>query len=160
MPHTHETLPDNVKLYSAQELQKILYCAIDLNMQIKESHWSMQGREFLSVHRLFDEVAETVEDTVDDIAERIAQLGHKPEGVLQTVASKSTLPAYPASLGSIDEHIEVISQRLAFVSSLALRAIANMEEKSDPVSVDLVTARTRELDKLTWLVESHLPRKK
>lgn len=160
MTHTYETLPENVKLYSAQELQKVLYCAIDLNMQIKESHWSMHGREFLSVHRLFDEVAETVEDTIDDIAERIAQLGRKPEGTLQTVASKSTLPAYPASLNSIDEHIEVISQRMTFVTSLALQAIANMEENKDPVSVDLLTARTRELDKLTWLVESHLPGKK
>lgn len=160
MTHTYETLPDNVKQYSAQEMQKVLYCAIDLNMQIKESHWSMHGREFLSVHRLFDEVAETVEDTIDDIAERIAQLGRKPEGTLQTVASKSTLPAYPTSLNSIDEHIEVISQRMTFVTSLALQAIANMEENKDPVSVDLLTARTRELDKLTWLVESHLPGRK
>ena len=160
MTHTYETLPENVKLYSAQELQKVLYCAIDLNMQIKESHWSMHGREFLSVHRLFDEVAETIEDTVDDIAERIAQLGRKPEGTLQTVASKSTLPAYPAALNSIDEHIEIISQRMTFVTSLALQAIANMEENKDPVSVDLLTARTRELDKLTWLVESHLPGRK
>lgn len=159
MSHTYEPLPENVKLQSAQELQKVLHCAIDLNMQIKESHWSMYGREFLSVHRLFDEVAETVEDTTDDIAERIAQLGRKPEGTLQTVASKSILPTYPASLSSIDEHIEVIGQRLAFVTSLALQAIADMGN-NDPVSVDLLTARTRELDKLTWLVESHLPRKK
>lgn len=159
MPHTYETLPENVKLHSAQVLQKVLYCAIDLNMQIKESHWSMHGREFLSVHRLFDEVAEAVEDTTDDIAERIAQLGRKPEGTLQTVASKSILPAYPASISAIDEHIEVISQRLSFVTSLALQAIADMEN-NDPVSVDLLTARTRELDKLTWLVESHLPKRK
>ncbi|WP_419831439.1 Dps family protein [Endozoicomonas atrinae] len=105
MSHTYETLPENVKQYSAQELQKLLYSAIDLNMQIKESHWTMAGREFLSVHRLFDEVAEVVEDTVDDIAERIAQLGHKPEGTLQKVAEKSSLPKYPQSFSSIDEHI-------------------------------------------------------
>ncbi|WP_020582714.1 DNA starvation/stationary phase protection protein Dps [Endozoicomonas elysicola] len=160
MSHTYETLPENVKQYSAQELQKLLYSTIDLNMQIKESHWTMAGREFLSVHRLFDEVAEVIEDTVDDIAERIAQLGHKPEGTLQKVAEKSSLPTYPKSFSSIDEHIEVIGQRLAFVTSQALQAMANMEENGDPISVDLLTARTREIDKLTWLVESHLPQRK
>lgn len=160
MSHTFETLPENIKQYSSQELQKLLYCAIDLNMQIKESHWTMAGREFLSVHRLFDEVAETVEETIDDVAERIAQLGHKPEGTLQKVADKSSLPAYPKSFSSIDEHIEVIGQRLGYVTSQALQAMANIEENGDPISVDLLTARTRELDKLTWLVESHLPQKK
>ncbi|WP_419831437.1 hypothetical protein [Endozoicomonas atrinae] len=57
-------------------------------------------------------------------------------------------------------HIEVIGQRLAFVTSQALQAMANMEENGDPISVDLLTAKTREIDKLTWLVESHLPQKK
>ncbi len=160
MSHTYETLPENVKQYSAQELQKLLYSTIDLNMQIKESHWTMAGREFLSVHRLFDEVAEVIEDTVDDIAERIAQLGHKPEGTLQKVAEKSSLPTYPKSFSSIDEHIEVIGQRLAFVTSQALQTMAKIDENGDPISVDLLTARTREIDKLTWLVESHLPQRK
>lgn len=160
MSHTYETLPANIKQHSAQELQKLLYCAIDLNMQIKESHWTMAGREFLSVHRLFDEVAETVENTVDDIAERIAQLGHKPEGTLQVVAQKSTLTAYPKSFSSINEHIEVIGQRLAYFTSQALQAMAHMGENGDPISVDLLTARAREIDKLIWLVESHLPQKK
>ena len=38
MRHTFETLPANVKEQSARELQRLLYCGIDLNMQVKESH--------------------------------------------------------------------------------------------------------------------------
>ncbi|WP_299727980.1 DNA starvation/stationary phase protection protein Dps [uncultured Endozoicomonas sp.] len=160
MSHTFETLPENVKQYSAQELQKLLFSAIDLGMQIKESHWTMAGREFLSVHRLFDEVHEVIEEATDDIAERIAQLGHKPEGTLKSVAEKSTMPSYPKSFQSIDEHIEIISQRLAYFAGQSLQALANVEEGGDPISADLITARTREVDKLIWLVESHLTPKK
>ncbi len=158
MSVSYEKLPEDVKLRSSQQLQKVLYCSIDLYMQIKESHWIMYGREFLSVHRLFDEVAEIVEDTIDDVAERIAQLGCKPEGTLQSVASKSTLPPYPNTLSSIDAHVELISKHLAFVTGMALQAMAEMGE-TDPISVDLLTTRTRELDMQTWLVEAHLPRK-
>ncbi|CAM3601225.1 DNA starvation/stationary phase protection protein Dps [Parendozoicomonas haliclonae] len=158
--HTSETLPTNVKDASAQELQKLVYCGIDLNMQIKESHWTMAGREFLSIHRLFDEVSEAIEDTVDDYAERVSQLGHKPNGVLQVVADKSPLTPYPKEIKDIDEHVEVIAHRLAFFSDLAYQAINKMDEHGDVISVDLVTSRTRDIDKLIWLVESHLPKKR
>lgn len=159
MSHSFETLPATVKSNSTAQLQTILYCGLDLNMQVKESHWTMNGREFLIIHRLFDEVAEAIEDTVDDVAERIAQLGHKPQGTLQVVSKKSTMVPYPDNISSIDEHVEVICQRMAFWTSMFIDAINNMDQNGDPISVDLLTARGRELDKLIWLVGSHLSSK-
>ena len=94
--YSFEKLSDDVKEGAAQGVCKPFCIAvIDLTMQIKESHWTLVGREFLSVHRLLDEVAEAMEDTVDDYAERIAQLGHKPRGTIQVVAAKTTLAVYP-----------------------------------------------------------------
>ncbi|GAA4649395.1 DNA starvation/stationary phase protection protein [Kistimonas scapharcae] len=148
MTHTYEALKDDVKLHSSGELQTLLYCGLDLYLQIKESHWTLAGREFLSVHRL-----------LDDIAERIAQLGVRPRGTLQMAAEHSNLQPYPHDVDSIDRHIEVISERLAFFTSECVRVIGSVDEQGDVISADLLTSRAREIDKLLWLVESHLPTK-
>ncbi|WP_211829950.1 DNA starvation/stationary phase protection protein Dps [Kistimonas asteriae] len=159
MTHTYEALKDDVKLHSSGELQTLLYCGLDLYLQIKESHWTLAGREFLSVHRLLDDVASCVSDAVDDIAERIAQLGVRPRGTLQMAAEHSNLLPYPHDVDSIDRHIEVISERLAFFTSECVRVIGSVDEQGDVISADLLTSRAREIDKLLWLVESHLPTK-
>ncbi len=155
--YSFEKLPDATKAESVKALQKLLYCGLDLNMQIKESHWTLVGREFLSVHRLLDEVSEGIEDTTDDYAERISQLGHKPRGTVQIVADKTPLPPYPELMPSIDAHVELIARRLADFSGIANEVIESTNEIGDAITCDLVTSRTRDVNKLIWLVESHLP---
>jgi len=152
-----EQLSDGVKEESTRHLQTLLYSGIDLYLQIKESHWTLAGREFLSVHRLFDGVAEEIENTTDDYAERIAQLGHKPLGTVQVVAAKTLLTTYPESVDSVDAHVELIARRLADFSRLSYDIIKHTDDLGDLITSDLVTGRTREIAKLIWLVESHLP---
>ncbi len=52
-----------------------LAAAVDLQMQMKQTHWNVKGPGFIGLHELFDKVAEAVEGYVDQIAERIVQLG-------------------------------------------------------------------------------------
>src|SRR5262245_24639289 len=47
----------------------------DLYSQTKQAHWNVRGRQFYSLHKLFDELAETVEGHIDPLAERIPALG-------------------------------------------------------------------------------------
>jgi hypothetical protein len=39
--------------------------AIDLQLQLKQAHWSVKGPHFIGLHELFDKIAEEVETYVD-----------------------------------------------------------------------------------------------
>ena len=52
--------------------------AIDLQTQLKQAHWNVKGPTFIGLHELFDKINEAVEDYVDDLAERVVQLGGWP----------------------------------------------------------------------------------
>ena len=64
-------------------LQKHLGTAIDITYQTKQAHWNVKGMNFIAVHKLFDELHETTEDFVDNIAERLTALGGQAHGTVQ-----------------------------------------------------------------------------
>jgi starvation-inducible DNA-binding protein len=54
----------------------------DLYFQSKQAHWAVRGPHFIAYHQLFDQVAEIVEEPIDDVAERIGQLGGQVAGTV------------------------------------------------------------------------------
>lgn len=58
----------------------------------------MTGREFYALHELFETMSNELREHVDDIAERVAQLGGEAEGAIRMVADRSSLPEYPRHL--------------------------------------------------------------
>src|SRR5690242_1377634 len=87
--------------------------AIDLQTQSKQAHWNVKGPAFIALHKLFDEVNEDVEGYVDEIAERIVQLGGIAEGTARIVAERSALIDYPLGLSTGDEHVAALSDALS-----------------------------------------------
>jgi len=43
--------------------------------QLHKHHWNVEGAEFLDIHVFLQEVYEDIEDTADDLAERLQALG-------------------------------------------------------------------------------------
>ena len=74
-----------------------LASAVDLQSQMKQAHWNVKGPSFIGLHELFDKVAEAVEDYVDQIAERIVQLGGVAEGTVRMAASRTRLGSRPSA---------------------------------------------------------------
>jgi starvation-inducible DNA-binding protein len=64
---------------------------IDLQTQTKQAHWNVKGSLFIALHELFGKINEQVEDYVDDVAERIVQLGGVAVWNARMVAKHSSL---------------------------------------------------------------------
>jgi starvation-inducible DNA-binding protein len=128
---------------------------IDLQSQCKQAHWNVKGPQFIGLHKLFDEINESVEDYVDEIAERIVQLGGVAEGTVQAVAARTSLPDYPLRVSSGEAHVDMLSAALAAFGRTARRGIEEMDELDDADSADLLTEVSRGIDKWLWFVEAH-----
>ena len=69
--------------------------AFDLYGQAKQAHWIVRGSDFFQLHELYDGVAEAVLPLVDEIAERVGQLGGAARGTVRMAAEATSLDEYP-----------------------------------------------------------------
>ena len=89
---TKNDLPDDTRAKVIDLLNARLADAIDLQSQTKQAHWNVKGPNFIALHELFDKINEDVEDNVDELAERVVQLGGVAEGTVRTAAKRARPP--------------------------------------------------------------------
>jgi formate hydrogenlyase transcriptional activator len=137
-------------------LNQHLADTFDLYSQIKQAHWNVKGTQFYQLHELFDDLADQVEDHVDEIAERATALGGTALGTVSLVAGASRLTEYPLDAEGSLQHVEALAVRFAALAATTRSAIDAANELGDADTADLFTEVSRELDKGLWLLEAHL----
>jgi len=130
--------------------------SVDLETQVKQAHWNVKGPDFISLHKLFDEINEDVEEYVDLTAERVVQLGGIAEGTARLAVKASKLPDYPATIAEGHLHVDALSTALATYGKLARAAIDEADKLGDADTADIFTEISRGVDKWLWFVEAHL----
>jgi len=158
MFQTRNDLPEATRTRVVELLNARLVDAVDLYLQLKHAHWNVKGKEFFSLHELFDKVAEGIEEYVDLIAERGVQLGGVALATAGVVAKKTTLPSYPESAVEGADHLAALATALGAFGKTARAAIDQSSELADLDTADLFTEVSRGVDKWLWMVEAHLER--
>ncbi len=137
-------------------LNQQLADSFDLVSQLKQAHWNVKGPNFIMLHELFDNAYLALEPFVDVLAERATTLGGTALGTVRMAASASTLPEYPATLSSGQDHLEAVRERVASVAGSTRAAIAKAEKLDDPTTADLFTEISRAVDLQLYFIEAHL----
>jgi starvation-inducible DNA-binding protein len=156
MYKTKNDLPETMRAKAVELLNARLADCQDLQTQTKQAHWNVKGPNFIALHELFDKVNEEVEDYVDDIAERLVQLGGVAEGTVRMVAKRTSLPEYPLGASDGRSHVDALSTALAAFGKAARKAIVEANDLGDLDTADLFTEVSRGIDKWLWFVEAHL----
>jgi starvation-inducible DNA-binding protein len=154
---TRHDLAAGVRQKVVDTLNLQLATLLDLESQCHQAHWNVRGRNFLALHRLFDEVADLIAAHLDVTAERIAALGGEARGTVRMAGAASPLPDYPAHLDNDIEHVAALLERFAQAAAAVRRAVDDVAEVGDAGSADLLTAVSRDVDKGLWLLEAHRP---
>jgi len=156
MHPTRNDLPQDTRAAIVKLLNERLADAIDLQLQAKQAHWNVRGPHFISLHELFDKVAEEATGFIDEIAERASALGGVAEGTVQAVSSRTTLSAYSLTISDGRDHVDALSKALAAFGKQVRAAIDKADSTGDADTADLFTQISREVDKQLWFVEAHL----
>lgn len=136
-------------------LNQQLADTFDLLSQTKQAHWNVKGMNFIALHKLFDELVDTLEDQVDEIAERVTALGGLAMGTARMAAANSTLPEFPAVTAGEDV-VKALVERYAALAKSTRAAIDTADKAGDADTADLFTGVSRDLDKHLWFLEAHL----
>jgi starvation-inducible DNA-binding protein len=138
-----------------QLLNARLADTFDLYSQLKQAHWNVKGSDFIQLHLLYDEIAESVLEYVDTVAERATALGGLALGTARLAAANSSLDEYPLDAVAGMETVAAITDRLAAYGAATRAAIDAALELEDQDTADLFIEISRTIDKHLWFVEAH-----
>jgi len=156
MNATRNDLPQATREQMVALLNRHLADLTDLYTQTKHAHWNVRGAQFAALHKLYDELAEALEDYIDEVAERAVQLGGEARGTVRMAAAASRLPEYP------DGHYEGLASVAALADRYAAAAkhvradVDVATQAGDHDTADLLIEVSRGLDKWLWFLEAHL----
>ena len=153
---TRIDIPEEARTRLIELLNARLADTFDLYSQLKQAHWNVKGSDFIQLHALYDDVAASVIEHVDMIAERATALGGLALGTARLAAAASTLEEYPLDATAGAETVATIADRLAAYGAAVREAIDASAELGDQDTADLFTEVSRAIDKHLWFVEAHL----
>lgn len=140
---------------AAEILQARLSALIDTQLTLKHVHWNVVGANFIGVHEMLDPEHAAVSKMVDDIAERIAALGHEPIGTPGFVAKNRTWEDYSLGRGGTLSHLGALDLVYAGVIK-DHRESAEQLEDIDLVTQDMLIGQLEQLEKFHWFIRAHL----
>jgi starvation-inducible DNA-binding protein len=136
-------------------LQGRLVSLLDLGLTIKHVHWNVVGPHFIGVHQMLDPQAASVNELVDQLAERITTLGGSPDGRPGSIVQQRTWDDYSLRRDLVDAHLAALDQVYIGVITSHRDAI-DATETLDPVTQDLLIGQTETLEQFHWFVRAHL----
>jgi starvation-inducible DNA-binding protein len=123
--------------------------AFVLYANFKHYHWQTYGPHFRDLHKLFDNFAESVLESIDPLAERMRMIGQDPPAHLTRLADLATV-SVAAPEGTVAEMIEEADRHALIVIAEMRKAARVADEHDDPGTVDLFSRLVQVHEKQEW----------
>ncbi|MBL8049243.1 MAG: DNA starvation/stationary phase protection protein [Chthonomonas sp.] len=149
-------LPVDAKIAKVanEALSSTLLDLMELANQTRHAHWNLRDANFIAVHKQLDATLAVAHAAIDQVAERIRQLGGTVDARSSVVSKESTLPKFPTGELSAADAIANLCESLQATSKTMRAGISAVED--EPITADLLTAHCRALEEQMWLLDSHL----
>ena len=133
-------------------LQQQLANAFLLYVNYKMYHWQSYGPLFRDLHLLFDEHAQAVLGTIDDLGERVRMLGGDPIADPRQFIELGTVEVAAAGRDMRGMIEEALSNHASVVQGTR-QAIYRADEVGDQVTADLLTHILSIHEKQVWFLK-------
>lgn len=141
----------------AQILSVTLADEFLLYTKTRNAHWNVEGADFYAKHTFFEKQYEQLDETMDDVAERIRELGHYAPATLKQYLSLTRLTEISRSKN--DSH-GFVKELLADHESIIIYLRENINhianDLSDIGTSDFLTGLLGTHEKMAWMLRAHL----
>lgn len=140
----------------AEVLSSLLADEFVLYAKTRNAHWNVQGPDFHTVHLYFETLYHELETYIDDVAERIRQIGHYAPATLQEYLELTHLTEQRIEKNDSLSFIkDLLSDHEATIIFLR-ENIDKIEEEYDFGTSDFLTTLMEKHEKTAWMLRSHL----
>lgn len=141
----------------AQSLNSLLADEHVLYIKTRKAHWNVEGPDFLTQHRFFEEQYKEIEQIIDDIAERIRTLGHYAEASLTSYLKLTHLSESSREKNDSAGFMkELLADHEAIIIFIRENIERYQDEWKDAGSADFITGLLKTHEKMAWMLRAHL----
>ena len=150
-------ISENNRQNMALELSKVLADQYVVYIKTKQAHWNVEGNDFYDKHKLFDDQANQIAETIDETAERIRTLGHFVPATLKAFLELSHLTEnVPTENDSQSFISELLSAHETIINHLRANINIFANDYEDLGTSDFITGLLQEHEKTAWILRAHL----
>ncbi len=142
---------------SAELLSTVLANEMTLYIKTRKFHWNVTGESFMELHKLFEYQYKQLEESIDEIAERIGKLGHKTIGTMQEFSKQSTIKENPGKYSSSKDSLKELLEDHETVIIQLRKDIDDCSEKNkDAGTADYLTGLMEQHETIAWILRRYL----
>ncbi len=141
----------------AHSLNRLLADEHLLYIKTRNAHWNVEGPDFLTIHRFFEEQYKQIESIIDDIAERIRTIGHYPEATLAGFLKETHLTEESREKNNSSGFMKsLLEDHQTIIIHLRENIERYATEWKDAGSSDFITGLMETHEKMAWMLRAHL----
>ncbi|MBC7390659.1 MAG: DNA starvation/stationary phase protection protein [Opitutaceae bacterium] len=137
-------------------LEKVVSNEAMLYQKTKLFHWNVTGPQFIAYHELFDKQAETIEETIDAIAERIRSLGFFAKGLFSVFLKEAEIKEEQKLHIPALDMIKQLTADHEIIVRYIRENLEKVESLNDTGTSDFLTAIMEAHEKEAWFLRAHL----
>ena len=141
-----------------ESLQKQVANAFILYLNYKHYHWQTFGPLFRDLHRLFDEFAEEVYGTIDELAERVRMIGQNPVSRIEDFLKTASIQSAKQSTDMREMIREANENSLQIIKEMR-EAVRIADDNDDPGTADVFTRFVQIHEKQEWWLRDILEKR-
>lgn len=124
-------------------------------MNLRGYHWNVKGPLFFGLHAKFEEMYDSVEAKIDQIAERILQLDGTPCAAFSEYLKVAKLKEENSSIADKEMVKNVLAAFKHFIAAQR-EVIKAADAIEDTATVDLLSGYLDEQEKTAWMLTAFL----
>lgn len=138
-------------------LEAILADEMILYVKTRKFHWNVSGNSFMELHKLFQSQYAELEETIDEVAERIGKLGGNTIGTMKEFTGLTRLKEAPAKYPSQKDMIkELLDDHETVIQHLRKDIGACGVKYKDAGTADFLTGIMEEHETIAWILRRYL----
>lgn len=128
-----------------------------LYTKTRNYHWNVIGPHFGEYHSFFEELYNAVDESIDEIAERVRTLGHFPIASLSEFLAVTRLLETKRHQGSAQDMFqELLNDHETIIREIRKDIAAVGDEYGDEATADFLTGLLADHEKIAWKLRAYL----
>ena len=149
---TQEHLKNSISILSST-----LANEMTLYIKLRKFHWNVSGESFMELHKLFEGQYTQLEESIDEVAERISKLGGKTIGTMKEFSDLTILKESPNHYPSQKDMIkELLEDHETVIVHLRKDVDVSAEENKDAGTADFLTGLMEAHETMAWTLRRYL----
>ena len=140
----------------ANVLNKILADEYLLYTKTRNYHWNIEGTNFMEMHLFFESQYNMIDESIDEIAERVRQIGHYAQGRLKDFIKQSQLVEQEYTNDQKTQLQNLLDDHEAIIRFLRLHIDIFTDKYKDAGNADFITGLMEKHEKMAWFLRSYL----